>query len=55
MKRPTFFNKDPRVADQENKHSKQAKVAPDGECERATVLVCHLIGKVRFETISDLK
>jgi hypothetical protein len=52
MKRPTFFNKDPR---QGNKHSKQAKVAPDGERERATVLVCHPAGSVRFETSSDLE
>ena len=36
MKRPTFFT-NLRVADQENKHSKQAKVAPDGGRERATV------------------
>ena len=31
-----------------------AKLAPNGECERATVLVCHLAGHVRFE-ISDLE
>jgi len=30
------------------------KFAPD-EHKRATVLVCHLAGNVRFETISDLK
>jgi len=31
------------------------KLAPNGERDRATVLVCHLAGKVRFETFSDLE
>jgi len=33
--------------------NRSGKRATDDECERATVLVCHLIGNVRFETISD--
>ncbi len=34
--------------------NRSGKVAADGECEPATVLICHPGGNVRFKIISDL-
>jgi hypothetical protein len=34
---------------------KVADSQSDGERDGATILVCHLAGNVRFETISDLE